>query len=169
MSVLYPHFDFHRIYEIPVSFWKDRGITALLLDVDNTLTTHNNPRPHEQILDWLANQQEAGLRVMILSNNRQERVAPFAARLGLEYIASAAKPLPGRLRRALAALGVSPKETALVGDQIFTDVLCGRLTGCLSVLVEPMEPESGRLFRFKRGLEKGILRRYRKTKEKNSR
>lgn len=169
MSVFYPHCDFRRIYDIPVSFWRERGITALLLDVDNTLTTHNNPQPHEKILDWLARQRDAGLRLMILSNNHEERVRPFAQHLGLEYIASAAKPLPGRLRRALAALGVRPEETALIGDQIFTDILCGRLAGCLSVLVEPMEPEESAFFRAKRRLETVVLRRYRKAKEKSGR
>ncbi len=164
MSLFYPHCDFKRIYDIPADFWKEKGITALLLDVDNTLTTHNNPVPHERVLEWLETQRRAGLRLMILSNNRSERVEPFARELGLEYIAGAAKPLPGKLRHALAALGVRPTEAALIGDQIFTDVLCGRLSGCLAVLVEPISPEAGRFFRAKRRLEKGILRRYRKKK-----
>ena len=166
MSFFYPHYDFKRIYQISSEFWQQQGITALLLDVDNTLTTHDNPVPHEQVLEWLDIQRDAGLRLMILSNNHPDRVRPFAQMLGLEYIADAAKPLPWHLRRALAELGVKPSQTALIGDQIFTDILCGRLTGCTAVLVEPMEPESSRFFRFKRKLEIGILKRYRAHKEK---
>ncbi|MEA5012579.1 MAG: YqeG family HAD IIIA-type phosphatase [Angelakisella sp.] len=166
MSVFYPHYDFKRVYMIPSEFWQHKGITALLLDVDNTLTTHDNPIPHDEVLNWLEQQRNAGLRLMILSNNHEERVRSFAQKLGLEYIADAAKPLPWHLKHALKKLGVSPSQTALIGDQIFTDILCGRLTGCTTVLVEPMESETSRFFRFKRKLEIGILKQYRRSKEK---
>ena len=162
MSIFYPDIDVKRIYDIPASFFTERGVRLLFLDVDNTLTTHNNPVPHEKILNWLEEQRRAGLRLMILSNNHEARVAPFAQGLGLEYLSDAAKPLPGRVRRMLRELGMRSDEAALIGDQIFTDVLCGRLTGCLTILVEPMEPEGFGFFKIKRALEKGILRRYRK-------
>ena len=57
MSIFYPHFFFRRIYEIPLDFFQERGIRALLIDVDNTLTTDNNPVPHEKVLDWLDGQR----------------------------------------------------------------------------------------------------------------
>ena len=164
MGLLFPHHDFRRIYEIPQDFFASRGIRALLLDVDNTLTTHNNPLPHQEVLVWLRGQQNLGLRLMIISNNHQERVAPFAQALGLEYIADAAKPLPGKVRKTLASWGLTPGQTALIGDQIFTDVLCGRLAGLLTILVEPIEMEPMRFYRIKLYIEKGVLRRYRKEK-----
>ncbi len=166
MSIFFPHWDFHRIYEIPTEFFRLRGVKVALLDVDNTLTTHDNPIPHEEVLGWLERQRKGGLRLMILSNNTQERVAPFAEGLGLEYIADARKPLGGPLRRALERMGVRPEETAVIGDQIFTDILCARLAGCTAVLVEPMEAEPMIFFRFKRALERPILRAYRKRKER---
>lgn len=165
MSLLKPHFQFQRIYDIPVDFWKERGITALLLDVDNTLTTHNNPQPHANALAWLELQRQSGIRLMILSNNSKRRIEPFAQVLQVGYIASAAKPFPRRLRHALRQLGVRPEETAIIGDQLFTDVLCGRLAGCLSVLVEPFASEHHPFFRLKRWLERGILGSGEKSKK----
>ena len=164
MSVFFPHADFKRIYEIPTEFFQQWGLTVALLDVDNTLTTHDNPTPHKEVLGWLERQRNSGLRLMILSNNTEERVAPFAEGLGLEYIADAHKPLGGPLRQDLGKLGVRPEETAVIGDQIFTDILCARLAGCTAVLVEPMEPEPMAFFRVKRTLERPILRAYRKRK-----
>ena len=101
---------------------------------------------------------------MVLSNNHEARVAPFAQGLGLEYLSDAAKPLPGQVRKALQKMGVTHREAAIIGDQIFTDVLCGRLAGCLAILVEPMELENFGFFKVKRALEKGILRRYRRRR-----
>ena len=169
MPLFQPHFHFQRIYDIPVTFWQEKRITAILLDVDNTLATHNNPQPHEEALTWLELQKQSGVRLMILSNNCKKRVEPFAQSLKVEYIASAAKPFPGRLRQALKQLGVRPEETALIGDQLFTDILCGRLAGCLSVLVDPFQPEHHAFFRFKRWLERNLLGRRKNEKKEGKR
>jgi len=160
MALFFPDYSFRRIYEIPARFFLDRGIRALFIDVDNTLTTHDNPVPHERVLDWLEEQRAAGLRLLVLSNNTRERVAPFAERLGLEYVADAKKPLPFPLWKALKGMGLSPQEAAVIGDQVFTDVLCGRFSRCLSVLVEPMQEEDWGFLAVKRRWEKVILRRY---------
>ncbi len=113
------------------------------------------------MLAWLDAQREAGLRLFLLSNNTPERVAPFAQKIGLEFIARAKKPLPFPLWKALGEMGVSPHQAAIIGDQIFTDVLCGRFSRCLSVLVEPMEEEDWGFLATKRRWEKVVLRHYR--------
>ena len=84
MPLFFPDYSYRRVYEIPAAFFVRQGIRAALLDVDNTLTTHDNPVPHERVLDWLDCQRQAGVRLLLLSNNTPERVAPFARALGLE-------------------------------------------------------------------------------------
>ncbi len=160
MSLFFPDYSFRRVYEIPSRFFLEQGVRVLLLDVDNTLTTHDNPTPHREVLAWLDAQREAGLRLFLLSNNTPERVAPFAQKIGLEFIARAKKPLPFPLWRTLKGMGIPPRQAAIIGDQIFTDVLCGRLSRCLSVLVEPMEEEDWGFLATKRRWEKQVLRRY---------
>lgn len=162
MSLFYPDYWFERIADIPPAFFVSRGIRLVLLDVDNTLTTHNNPSPAPGVADWLARMREAGLTLAILSNNHGRRVAPFARQLRLSFVANGAKPFPFRLARACRRYGVTPGQCALVGDQLFTDILCGNLLpGALSVLVTPLEPEQSKAFRLKRRLERPILRRCR--------
>ena len=85
----------------------------------------------------------------------------FAKKLGLAFEADAKKPLPGGYRRAALAMGLAPRQTAVVGDQIFTDILGANLAGMASILVEPFQMEPFFRFRFKRFLERGILKRYR--------
>lgn len=69
-----------------------------------------------------------------------------------------------RLFARLCPYGLSPRETAAVGDQIFTDVIGARLAGVFCLMVDPIEPEPGWFFRLKRRLERPILRAYERRK-----
>lgn len=161
MPLFYPDYSYRRVYEIPARLFLEKGIRVLFLDVDNTLTTHDNPVPHEKVLGWLDTQREAGLELRLLSNNTPERVEPFAKQMGLAYVANAKKPLPFPLWRVLKEeLSIPPKKAAVIGDQIFTDVLCGRFSRCLSVLVEPMQEEDWGFLAVKRRWEKQVLKHY---------
>ena len=157
MKTLHPDYRFHRIWEITPEWLRQRGIEVLLLDVDNTLTNHNNPNVPPQVEGWISSMREAGVKLLILSNNKAGRVAPFAEGFGLGWVARAAKPLGHGVRRACRTLGTSQPQLAIIGDQIFTDVLCGRWAGITSILVDPMEQETFLFFRLKRWLERKVL------------
>ncbi|MEG1973052.1 MAG: YqeG family HAD IIIA-type phosphatase, partial [Oscillospiraceae bacterium] len=76
MFILFPHKLFKIITDIPYSYFKDLGIDTIILDVDNTLTTHNNPEPAKGVCDWLIDLKRQGLKLMILSNMKPHRVLP---------------------------------------------------------------------------------------------
>ena len=160
MALLFPTTAVPKAYDITADGLRKMGVEGLILDIDNTLTTHDHPVPDSRILQWLDQMRAADIRLILLSNNHPPRVAPFAQKLGLAFEADAQKPLPGGYRRAASAMGLSPRQTAVVGDQIFTDVLGANLAGMPSILVEPLQMEPFFRFRLKRFLEKGILRRY---------
>ncbi len=132
----------------------------MILDVDNTLTTHGNPVPAEGVPEWVCEMQQAGIRMTILSNNTRERVEPFARRLGLDFAAMACKPLPFGVLRLCRRYGVRAKQAALIGDQVFTDMVCGNLSGVCTIMVRPYQLEDGWFFRLKRRLEQPVIRRY---------
>lgn len=160
MALLFPTTAVPKAYDITADGLRKMGVEGLILDIDNTLTTHDHPVPDSRILQWLDQMRAADIRLILLSNNHPPRVAPFAQKLGLAFEADAKKPLPGGYQRAASAMGLSPRKTAVVGDQIFTDVLGANLAGMPSILVEPFQMEPFFRFRLKRFLEKGILRRY---------
>jgi HAD superfamily phosphatase (TIGR01668 family) len=141
-------------------------IKAVLLDVDNTLSPHGAAEPEAEVPAWLNAVLQSGIRVMIVSNNSQERVQPFAAKLGLEFETKAAKPLPLGFNRARNRLQCGKKETAVIGDQLFTDMLGANLAGMTAILVEPIEPETMLQFRVKRKLEIPILAWFRWRQER---
>lgn len=145
------------ILDITPDMLREMHITALLLDVDNTLTTHNDPKPLGGLDRWLEDMRAAGIRMMIVSNNHAPRVAPFAKKLGLDFVAEGAKPLPVGFSKAAKKLGVPKSSICAVGDQIFTDILGANLFGIRSIFVFPIEPETSLPFRFKRALEKPLL------------
>ncbi len=78
MAVFQPSAVFKRITDVPLSFFAERDIKAVILDVDNTLTSHNNPVPAKGVLQWLKQLKSCGIAVAILSNNSRKRVAPPA-------------------------------------------------------------------------------------------
>lgn len=147
---------YKTILDITPETLKEMGIKAVILDVDNTLTTHNNPTPINGIDEWLGDMRENGIKLMIVSNNHDERVRPFAERLGLDYVPEGAKPIPKGMREAMRRMNVNRKETAAIGDQIFTDILGAQLAGIRSFFVEPIELETSFWFTVKRTIEKPL-------------
>ena len=150
-----PTYVFDKVGEITPEFLHKKQIKGLLLDLDNTLTTHNNPVPPQSSLDWLDKMRAAGIKLMIGSNNHAPRVTPFAEQLGL--VSEGKKPLTFGYTRAIKRLGLEKRNVAAVGDQIFTDVLGSNLKGIRSIFVFPIEPETSLPFRFKRAIEKAFL------------
>ncbi len=162
MSLFIPDLMLNNLTELGFSDLKKRGIKGIVLDVDNTLTLHGSQEVLPIVLDWLASMKSQGMKLMLVSNNTRERVTPFAQRLGLDFVAMGCKPLPYGLKRAQRQMGLSADQIALVGDQIYTDILGGNAAGFWTILVEPFELESGAFFRLKRSLEQLHIRKYRK-------
>lgn len=158
MGFLVPRDRFYRVTDLTPADLDRLGIDTLLLDLDNTLSRHHDPEPWQGVEDWAAEMTRSGRRLILVSNSRRQRVAPFAERLGLPYFCRACKPLPFVLRRAVRQYGAERRRTALVGDQILTDVLGARLAGVRMILLHYIEIETGAGLRFKRALEYPLLK-----------
>ncbi len=115
------------------------GIKLLLCDLDYTLAPRSVARPDERVLAWVQAMKDAGIEVMILSNNRSpERVELFCAGMGITYVGQAGKPAKRGYREAMAKAGVTERETAMLGDKLLTDVLGAKRSGVLALMVEPL-------------------------------
>lgn len=129
-----------------------------MVDLDDTLIASNSSEIGNDTRRWLAELRDNGLPVLLLSNGERGRVERCCDDLGIEGFHLAGKPFWWAFRRGLARLGRSPEETAMIGDQLFTDVLGANLTGMLSVLVRPLTPGKHIHTRAVRHLERRILR-----------
>ena len=127
------------ILDLSPEWFQERGIRLMLLDFDNTVVAYTETEPSEEFLNWVKRLHDSGVDVMIVSNSRKSRRVPdFCEKWDLPYIRHAGKPSPRGIRRAMAKFSAAPKETALAGDQTFTDVLGSNLAGVTSVLVNPI-------------------------------
>ena len=161
-----PYFqpDFTRLCyrDLTADFLLSKGVKVLLLDIDNTLAPYEQLDPDDHIRAWLAHLNDAGIKTALLSNNRGDRMARFNKDLGQPHRSGACKPLPFRGRKLMKSLGGTRKTTMLMGDQIFTDVLCAHHMGIRAILVPPIKDKTNRITRLKRYFERGFLKRYHK-------
>ncbi len=159
-----PDLRLDDIYLVTPEFLKARGIRAVLLDIDNTLVTYDDPKPTPPVLAWLDSLKENGISAAFISNNHKERVQTFNEELG--YFASwdSKKPSGKCYLAAMERLGTSAADTAVIGDQVFTDVWSAKRLGLYAILVKPIKDKTSLFFRFKRALERPVLSRYEKKR-----
>ncbi len=158
--LLKPDVKLRGITDITVELLNKYNIKALLLDVDNTMSTHHGTILTDGLLEWIADMQQNGIKLMVLSNSKRFRIESFAARIGLPFISLGCKPLPTGYLRGIKALGEKRKNVAIVGDQIFTDVLGGNAVGVKTILLTPIKLEDGWSFKIRRKLEKKLYKKY---------
>jgi hypothetical protein len=144
---------------IDEEFLNKHGLKGLILDLDNTLSMHGSPAAEAGVEEWLADMRRLGVKMTLVSNNTAKRVAPLARELGLSFIPFGCKPLPFGINKATKSLGLPKSSIAVVGDQIFTDVMGGNISGIKTILVEPFHMEDKWTFRLKRKIESAVFKR----------
>jgi HAD superfamily phosphatase (TIGR01668 family) len=160
LRILTPHFRVRRVWELTPERLDQWGLCGLLLDVDCTLARYHREAPLPEAAVWLEQIRRAGIGICLISNGLGGRIRKFAEQLCLPCVSRAMKPLPWGVRKAAKMIHFPPAQTAMVGDQIFADVMAGRLAGIRTILVEPIHPEEEHWFtRLKRPAERVILSR----------
>lgn len=160
MPLFYPTLYRRRVTDITLEDLEKLGVKGLLLDVDNTLSTHGSQVLDPAVEAWLIRMQRNGIGLTVVSNALPRRVAPFAQKIGLRHIAFSCKPSPVGFLRGVSRLGLKRKQCAAVGDQVFTDVLGANLCGIPCIQLDPIELEKGKpTLALKRALERWLRKR----------
>ena len=161
-----PEYRFETFDCATVDFLISKGIKGIVLDVDNTLEPYENPLPTERVVAWLDSLSQNGIKAAIVSNNDSERIDLFNKDLGLPAYSKSGKPFKKKVLRAMSDMGTTHENTILMGDQVFTDVWAAHNTGIPAILVPPIKDKTDLLTKFKRLLEKPVLKKYeRKNRE----
>lgn len=161
LSRFYPWAWADSVFSIDYDALYRLGYRGLLLDIDNTLVLHGADSTPE--VDALFRRiHQAGLQTLLLSNNSEERIRRFMARIDSLYIAEAGKPAPAAYRQAVEMLGIRPEEALVIGDQIFTDIYGANRCGLASILVAFLRHPGERHFGKRRVAEAWILRCWRR-------
>lgn len=157
----------NSVFDITPAFLEQRGIRALLLDIDNTIVPHGRGESSEADLErvrcWLEPFRASNITLRIVSNARPSRIRFHSQALGIKAVGSgrtAGKPFAPVFRTAIAELGLPAEQIAMLGDQVFTDVLGANNTGLHSILVRPMSDNSKLHTKLARMLERLVLARF---------
>ncbi len=150
------------IYEIEYDFYKRNGIKTLFMDLDNTLDSFKAKHPQERTINYVKGLIENGIKPIIISNNRPNRVSGYANELGIEFLASARKPFSRRIKAEMSKRNLDPNEVMLVGDQMMTDVLAGRGANIKVVLTEKIVKEDQITTHFNRLFDRPIRKYHKK-------
>ena len=161
-----PEYYFNVFSDATAEFLLSIGVKGIVLDVDNTLEPYENPLPGDHVKAWISTLRENGISAAIVSNNGGKRINLFNSELGLPVYYKAKKPFKRNVLNAMRDMGTVKENTILMGDQVFTDVWAAHNTGIRAILVPPINYKKDILTKFKRLLEKTILKKYKKQNNK---
>ncbi len=161
IGYFYPDEYIDSTYDIDFEKLYREGIRGIIFDIDNTLVMHDAP-PDERSVELLRKLSGMGIKLLFLSNNKEERVKSFRDRSVPEavYIYKAGKPLRSGYVRAMEMMGTDRRSTVCIGDQLFTDLWGAKRAGIRNILVKPIDPHEEIQIVLKRILERMVLGSY---------
>lgn len=166
--MIYPKIYIKRVEEITIEMLQKNKIKALILDIDNTLIDYEE-NMEESVKQWAKDLKGQGTKLIILSNtNKKTKVEKVAKTLEIPYIYFAKKPLKSGFKKAKEQLKENEEHIAVVGDQIFTDIIGGNRCKMFTILVEPIKEKDFWYTAWKRPIENKIKNNFiqKQTKEK---
>ncbi len=167
--IFYPDGHFEKVEEITIKYLQKNKIKALILDVDNTLIDYQK-HLEKSVIQWAKDLKERDIKLYILSNtNQKEKVEKVANALEIPYQNLAKKPLKTGFLKVQKELQEKKENIAVVGDQIFTDIIGGNRCKMFTILVEPINPKDFWYTAWKRPIENKIKNRYLKKANKGER
>ncbi len=165
LQCFYPDNETDSAYGIDYRLLYAGGCRGVIFDIDNTLVPHGAPAD-ERAVRFFEELRDIGLSTVLLSNNKEPRVKPFADRVGSLYVCKAGKPGARGYAKAMEMMGTDPETTVFVGDQLFTDVWGAGRLGIATYLVKPIHPKEEIQIVLKRRLERIVLYFYHRAKRK---
>ena len=159
----YPDHEVESAYGIDYQGLYAKGYRGIIFDIDNTLVPHGAPADGKSV-ELFQKLHQLGFGTVLLSNNKEPRVKPFADDVSSKYIFKAGKPGQAGYEKAMELMGTTPENTLFVGDQLFTDVWGAKKAGIVTYLSKPINPKEEIQIVLKRRLEWIVLFFYHRKK-----
>ncbi len=159
IKLLQPRLFLTSVFDLDLARLRERGVHGLIMDLDNTLVGWNRPDLSRELKVWFQEVRDHGFKMCIVSNNLTDRVEQFAEKVGVMAIPKAAKPRRRSFRLAMRRMGTTRHTTAVIGDQVFTDILGGNRLRLFTILVHPIDAREYWTTRLVRKVERYVVRR----------
>lgn len=152
-----PEAYYKNIYDIDYKLLKQKGISCLVFDLDNTIALIDQKLVSKETIK-LFSLLEKDFTIVIISNNIKKRVRDYATKLNCDYISSARKPLLKGFRKIKKRYNLKNNQICMIGDQIVTDIFGGNRFKSFTILVDPMAKKDLKITALNRLLESKILK-----------
>ena len=162
MNKFIPDMYQKSIYHINYEKLSEDGIKCLLFDLDNTCVPFKDTEPNKKLIDLFEMLKDMGFRVIIFSNASKKRITPFKNGLNVDCSASSKKPNTNKLVKIMKMFKYDLSDVAIIGDQLYTDILCGNRVGIRTILVNPMSKDDLLFTKMFRILEKRKFKKFAK-------
>ena len=160
MTNLYkPKMYYQDIFSINYSLLRKQKIKNLIFDLDNTIADSKTSKPNKEMIKLFEDLKAKGFTIYIMSNAFKKRVTAFATILDVKAYHLSLKPLPITFKRLIKENNLNIKETAMIGDEIFTDIKGANKIGLLSILVDRLTKHDYFLTRISRIRENNLFKK----------
>jgi len=153
-----PDLYIESIYQLDLQLIKNKSIKGILVDLDNTLLPWDSMYIEEKLIYWTKHCLKEGFSLCIISNNKYKRIKYCSELLGIPAVFGSFKPCKSAFKKGMDILGTQPEQTAIVGDQIFTDIFGAKRMGLYAILVKPISSRELFWTRMMRLLERRLLK-----------
>lgn len=137
INLILPKLYAKNIFEIDYAFLKQKKIKNLIFDIDNTILPVGDINVNERLVETFRTLKKE-FNVCIMSNNNESRVLPVAETLKIKYLFEAGKPNKESFEKALEILNAKKGNTAMIGDQMLSDIKGANGFGIYSIMVDPV-------------------------------
>ena len=159
MKILTPNYYYDSIFQVDLELLKENNIKGLIIDIDNTLVGWDTILPTIAVKEWLKQLKNLGFTICLVSNNNKKRVLYFSKELNIPFIYQAKKPMKKNFLAAMKIMETAKEQTAVIGDQLFTDVLGGNRVKLTTVLVKPIKSKEFWWTNFVRKIERRVIKK----------
>ena len=156
--LLIPDVYLENIYSVDIKKLKEKKkIKGIIIDLDNTIIPKGTKHLDKQIASWIEEVKQNGLKICLVSNTHTN-FSETIKKLDIPFFYSRYKPMKKPFLSAMEVMNTSNRETAVIGDQIFTDVWGGNRLQLFTILVRPLSRrDSIGTVIFNRTLERLLL------------
>ena len=156
LKIFVPDLYIKNYTKLNIAYLKQRNIKLLVCDIDNTLVPFDQHYPDEGVFAFIKEFKDNDITLVLISNNKLERVERFAKDLHVRCYPSAHKPLKKTYLQVLKDHGLKADQVASIGDQLLTDVLGSKRCQILTILAQPLVKRDIKYTKINRFIEKGV-------------
>lgn len=133
-----PDVYLENIYSIDTEKLKEKkNIKGIIVDLDNTIVPYGKKYLDKRIIYWIEQVKQSRIKICLVSNTHNN-ISDIGLQLGIPFFYSRYKPMKKPFLEAMKIMETDNTETAVIGDQLFTDVLGGNRLSLFTILVSPL-------------------------------